>query len=51
MIPRLLELALAVLYLLIFKNYEDFGIPKIGIFNFSRTQRVAEAKSKINKSY
>ena len=42
MIPRLIDFALVVLYLLRFKVYGNFGIWKIEFFNFSRTEAVKD---------
>ena len=49
MISRLIDFALVVLKLLMFKVCGIIGISKIEFFNFSGTERVKQNKIKKNK--
>ena len=49
MISRLVDFALVVLYLLMFKIYGIIRISKIEFFNFSYTERVKQNKKNFEK--
>ena len=46
MISRMIDLALVVLYFLMFKVCGIIGISKIEFFNFSGTERIKQNKKK-----
>ena len=49
MISRMIDLALEVLYFLMFKVCGIIGISKIDFFNFSGTERIKQNKKNNNK--